>query len=269
MESGIGEAIVGWDDFRNWPWTSLAAMQRYRRYRRVSGLIEITVNRSLMTRKDIGRSAFWVWKCLAENTIDPRWLDVRAPLTAFKSESTLFAMEWQHLETFSFGDGPDLANRLLELVLSGTKRATCWAESQGLLSAEVGKLMVVLDGQGVPKAVLKTIELTKRRFDEVDEAFAYDEGEGDRSLQYWREAHARYFSRLGRYAPDMMLWCERFELVERIGRVRWRLLSCRFMAVRPEGANHQWRKIPPGELSIDPVANERLGWVTGRAGASW
>jgi uncharacterized protein YhfF len=72
----------------------------------------------------------------------------------------------------SFGDGPDLTNRLLELVLSGEKRATCCAESQGLLSAQVGKLMVVLDGQGVPKAVLKTIELTKRRFDEVDEAFA-------------------------------------------------------------------------------------------------
>jgi hypothetical protein len=39
------------------------------------------------------------------------------------------------------------------------------------------------------------------------------------------------------------------------------------VAVRPEGANHQWRKIPPGELSIDPVADERLGRVTGRAGA--
>ena len=126
--------------------------------------------------------------------------DQLSPLTAFKIRKHSFAMEWQHLETFSFGDGPDLANRLLELVLSGTKRATCWAESQGLLSAEVGKLMVVLDGQGVPKAVLKTIELTKRRFDEVDEAFAYDEGEGDRSLQYWREAHAGYFSRLGRWA---------------------------------------------------------------------
>ena len=35
--------------------------------------------------------------------------------------------------------------------------------------------------------------------------------------RYWREAHTRYFSRLGRYSPDMMLWCERFELVERIG----------------------------------------------------
>src|SRR5258708_31114 len=130
-----------------------------------------------------------------------------------------FAMDWQNLETFSFGDNSDLANRLLELVLSGTKRATCWAESQGLLSAEIGKLMVVLDGQGAPKAVLKTIELTKRRFDEVDEAFAYDEGEGDRSLRYWREAHTRYFSRLGRYSPGLMLWCERLELVEGTGQI--------------------------------------------------
>jgi len=125
-------------------------------------------------------------------------------------------MDWQKLETFSFGDGPDLTNRLLELVLSGTKRATCWAESQGLLSVEVGKMMVALDGQRVPKAILRTTELTRRRFDEVDEAFAYDEGEGDRSLQYWREAHTSYFSGLGRYAPDMMLWCERFEVVELI-----------------------------------------------------
>jgi hypothetical protein len=40
------------------------------------------------------------------------------------------------------------------------------------------------------------------------------------------------------------------------------------MAVRPEGANHQWRKIPPRELSIDLEADERLSRVTGRAGAS-
>lgn len=126
-------------------------------------------------------------------------------------------MNWRDLETFSFGDSPELADRLLELVLAGKKTATCWAVSQGLLSAEVGKMMVVLDGQGVPKAVLRTVELTQRRFDEVDEAFAHDEGEGDRSLGYWRDAHTRYFTRLGRYAPDMMLWCERFELIARIG----------------------------------------------------
>jgi uncharacterized protein YhfF len=59
-------------------------------------------------------------------------------LTQPKTSTTLLSMDWQDLETFSFGDGPDLANLLLELVLAGTKRATCWAESQGLLSAEVG-----------------------------------------------------------------------------------------------------------------------------------
>jgi uncharacterized protein YhfF len=88
-------------------------------------------------------------------------------------------MDWQSFETFTFGDSPELADELLDLVLQGKKRATCWAESQGLLSAEVGKLMVVLDSKGTPKAVVKTVELTKRRFDEVDEIFAHDEGEGD------------------------------------------------------------------------------------------
>ena len=32
-------------------------------------------------------------------------------------------------------------------------------------------------------------------------------------------------------------------------------------AVRPDGACHQWRKVPPRELSIDLVADERLGRV--------
>jgi hypothetical protein len=49
-----------------------------------------------------------------------------------------------------------------------------------------------------------------------------------------------------------------------------RLLHCMSpeVAVRPEGANHQWRKNPPGESSIDPVADERLVRATARAGAS-
>ena len=41
-----------------------------------------------------------------------------------------------------------------------------------------------------------------------------------------------------------------------------------FVSVRPEGACHQRRRIPPRELSIDLVANERLGRATGRAEAS-
>src|SRR3954462_11878075 len=37
--------------------------------------------------------------------------------------------------------------------------------------------------------------------------------------------------------------------------------------VRPDGAYHQWRRVPPGELSIAPVADERFGRATDWAGA--
>jgi uncharacterized protein YhfF len=98
-------------------------------------------------------------------------------------------MNWLELETFSFGDNPTLADQLLALVLDGKKRATCWATSEGLKGALLGKSMVALDGKRRPRVVLRTRELVQRRFDEVDEQFAYDEGEGDRSLAYWRKAH--------------------------------------------------------------------------------
>jgi uncharacterized protein YhfF len=125
-------------------------------------------------------------------------------------------MSWRDLETFSYGDGPDLADELLALVLDGRKTATCWAASEGMKGTEVGKRMVVLDGAGSPRAVIETMELTQRRFIEVGEQFAYDEGEGDRTLAYWRKAHRNYFTRNSQFEENLLLWCERFRVVERI-----------------------------------------------------
>jgi uncharacterized protein YhfF len=121
---------------------------------------------------------------------------------------------WRKLESFTFGDGPELADKLLALVLAGKKTATCWDAVEGLKGAEVGKPMVVRDSAGASRAVLETVELTQRRFDQVDAAFAYDEGEDDRTLESWRTPHQRYFTRNGGFAPDMLLNCERFRLVE-------------------------------------------------------
>ncbi len=124
-------------------------------------------------------------------------------------------MEWRALETFSFGDNPALADELAALVLKGRKHATCWAASQGKLT-EVGKRMAMLDGAGRPRAVLETVELTLRRFGEVDAAFAHDEGEGDQTLAFWRQAHRAYFGRRCQFAEDIVLWCERFRVVQHI-----------------------------------------------------
>jgi uncharacterized protein YhfF len=122
-------------------------------------------------------------------------------------------MDWDYLETF--GDGPVIADELAALVLAGVKTATCWAAIEGF-KTEAGKKTVMLDGAGRPLAVLETVNVTQRRFNEIDAAFAYDEREDDRSLASWREAHQRYFRRLGQYPEDMMLYCGRFRIVERL-----------------------------------------------------
>lgn len=124
--------------------------------------------------------------------------------------------------TFAFGDSPEMAGELLALVLAGTKTATCGALRdfpEGIPDRPlVGRRDVVLDGRGRRAAVIETVEVTIRRFDEVDEAFAHDEGEGARTLQDWRDGHRRYFERNGGFSPDMELICERFRLVEVLDR---------------------------------------------------
>ncbi|UFZ02128.1 ASCH domain-containing protein [Bradyrhizobium ontarionense] len=120
---------------------------------------------------------------------------------------------YRGLRTFAFGDGPELADKLLDLVVRGIKTATCSTEDEPNTSAP-GERWIVLDGRGDPHCVIETTEVSYRRFDEVDAAFAFEEGEGDRSLNYWREAHRTYFTRLGRFSDTMTLMCERFRLVE-------------------------------------------------------
>lgn len=49
---------------------------------------------------------------------------------------------------------------------------------------------------------------------DVDAAFAFEEGEGHRTLESWRAGHRRYFERNGGWSDEMWLACERFRLVE-------------------------------------------------------
>jgi uncharacterized protein YhfF len=140
---------------------------------------------------------------------DPAMTERKAAMTELGNA------DWRSIDQFSFGDSPQLADELAALVRDGRKRATCWAAGEGP-KTEVGKQWVVLSGFGRPVAVIETVELTQRRFDEVDEAFAFDEGEDDRTLAPWRRAHQNYFGRQGTFAPDMLLWCERFRLARRL-----------------------------------------------------
>ncbi len=76
-----------------------------------------------------------------------------------------------------------------------------------------GRRDIALNWDGSPALVIEITEVSRRRFDDVDEAFALAEGEDD-DLAGWRHGHGQYFARHGGFSPDMMLVCERFRLVE-------------------------------------------------------
>ena len=122
---------------------------------------------------------------------------------------------------FAFGDGPALATELAELVVAGKKRATASLARQ-FGAAEpmprVGEFAVVVDGSGAPRCVIRTTEIRLGALGSVDDRFAWDEGEGDRTRDWWLAAHRRYFARMAAregfvLGDDEVTVFERFEVV--------------------------------------------------------
>ena len=125
-------------------------------------------------------------------------------------------------QVWHFGNTPELADELLDLVLQGKKHGTAslpWEfEDQPGLEPKVGAFSVVTDFYGRPKSVLRTTRIRILPFTEVDAEHAFAEGEGDQSLDHWRGAHWDYFSLqcldLGREPFETMpIICEEFELL--------------------------------------------------------
>jgi uncharacterized protein YhfF len=98
-----------------------------------------------------------------------------------------------------FGDSAEMADQLLGLVLDGRKRATAGLvrdfTAAGEALPEAGGHWVVVDGQGVPRCILRSVEIRLGPLQSVDSSFAWDEGEGDRTRDWWLDAHRRYFTR--------------------------------------------------------------------------
>ncbi len=121
-----------------------------------------------------------------------------------------------------FGDSPEMADELLVPVLSELKTATCSAlwewEHEGGNIPKPGLLSVITNGSDEPKCIIKTFDVQIIKYCDVDADFAREEGEGDFSLEYWRAAHKRFFTRtlpkIGReFTEDMPLVCEMFKVV--------------------------------------------------------
>jgi uncharacterized protein YhfF len=132
-----------------------------------------------------------------------------------------------YASAWAFGDNPALADELGTLVVQGIKTATASLEQEYEPAGSdplprKGDLSVILDGTNQPLCIIETTEIRVLPFGQVDPAFAWDEGEGDRSLAFWRSEHTKYFGRvcqqIGCTLDDgLPVVCERFQVVYRAG----------------------------------------------------
>ena len=90
--------------------------------------------------------------------------------------------------------------------------------SRGQSLPRIGGHWLVADGAGLPRCVVRSTELRVGRLDSVDDAFAWDEGEGDRSRDGWPAGHLRHVTRGltargGTWSDDLAVVFERFVVV--------------------------------------------------------
>lgn len=128
----------------------------------------------------------------------------------------------QPYESFHFCDNEEDADICADLVVRDIKRATAASvaelERAGIRQPVVGDVSVVTRWNGEAVAIIKTTHIEIRRLDDVDEAFAAREGEGDGTLKWWREMHEAYYNRALAGSGisvdgDLLIVCEHFERV--------------------------------------------------------
>lgn len=123
-----------------------------------------------------------------------------------------------------FCDNEEDADESAELVKKGTKKAT----SHSLLGLQyrneplpkIGDFLVVTDWEGKAQCLVKTVKVRLKPFFSIDAAYARLEGEGDKSLEHWKQVHWDYYTRelepFGRVPREsMIVVCQEFEMVFR------------------------------------------------------
>lgn len=101
-------------------------------------------------------------------------------------------------ETWKFCGGGFLADELAKLVLSGVKTATASSkiayETENEPLPQVGLFNVILYDNDEAACIIQNTKVSVVPFDEVSAEHAFSEGEGDRSLEYWKTVHRVAFS---------------------------------------------------------------------------
>lgn len=113
-------------------------------------------------------------------------------------------------------------DNLYNLVIQGIKRATTASvkicEYYNEDFSKPGDYWILTNFDETESCVLQTVKSTIKKFSQITEEDAYIEGEGDKTLKYWREVHKSFFEEeyksLGwKFSEDIEVVFEEFKVV--------------------------------------------------------
>ena len=122
-------------------------------------------------------------------------------------------------EAWAFGEAPD---ELAELVIQGIKTATCSSYDLYQINNEplpkAGDYGIILNSNEEAVCIIKTKKVYVTEYNQVSADHAFKEGEGDRSLDYWRKVHESFLinelSSVHRsFDEHTKVVCEEFEVI--------------------------------------------------------
>lgn len=125
-------------------------------------------------------------------------------------------------ESWHFCDNEKDANECAILVTQGLKRATStsmwWFETNNHHVPKSGDLAIITDWNGNAKAIIETTKTTVIPYNKITAEYAEIEGEGDKSLAYWKKVHWDYYSREMEEkgespTEEMPILCEEFKTI--------------------------------------------------------
>lgn len=92
-----------------------------------------------------------------------------------------------------FGAEPDLLAQLVkdDIKTAATSSYALYEPTEYMPT--VGDYNIILDGDENPVCITKTVVTEVVPFNQVSAEHAYHEGEGPRTLEYWRQVHKEFF----------------------------------------------------------------------------
>lgn len=172
-------------------------------------------NLLLYNKKNLLSEGFFLLKfnAMGEN-IELFWKNFITDNTRYVNEKTP--------ESFYFCDNEKDANDCAKLVVKNIKQATApslWSfEINNEKLPRKGDLNIITNWNKVPQAIILTTKIELIKFSEITEKFAQREGEGDKSLAYWKKVHKAYYKRemqghKEEFSKDMIIVCQYFDTI--------------------------------------------------------